>query len=358
MESPKPKITWKTILFPLIGLAAFFLYIYLFNVDIPTIIATAQTADPLPYTLAAILSFVEIFFYSESWRILINFLQIKLSIVRSYLFVWYGIFLDIIIPAESVSGEAARIYLIQRDLGVTSCGPAAASLVTHRLLGMAMNVVILIAGTSLMFLEGLPTGIILNLILFLTAAIAIILLVLIVFSFKEQWSLRVINGLVKAAEYITRGKWKGLAKIREDACRIVGSFHESMKKFWRNPKPLALSLLGLSVTWVLSLSVSFLVFVSLRTQIAWSAILITSATVLAVKSIPLGIPFEVGLPEITMATLYTSFGIPADISATATILNRIITLWVRFFIGLGVQQWLDLKPVITSHANNKKADKT
>ena len=127
-----------------------------------------------------------------------------------------------------------------------------------------------------------------------------------------------------------------------------------MKKFGRNPKPLVLSLLGLSVTWVFNLSVSYLVFLSLRHPVPWSVILITSAIVLAVKSIPIGIPFEVGLPEITMTTLYTILLGPeyAAISATATILNRIITLWLRFFIGLGAQQWLDLKPVITVCADN------
>jgi uncharacterized protein (TIRG00374 family) len=131
-----------------------------------------------------------------------------------------------------------------------------------------------------------------------------------------------------------------------------------MKRFGRNPKPLVFSLLGLSVTWVFSLSVSYLVFLSLRTPVSWSVILITSAIVLAVKSIPVGIPFEVGLPEITMTTLYTSLGVPAGISATATILNRIITLWLRFFIGLGAQQYLDLKPVITVCADSLTTEKT
>ena len=83
VESPKPKLSWKTALFPLIGLIAFFLYIYLFQVDIPAIIATAQTADPLPYALAIAFSIMEIFFYAISWRVLVNFLQIKLSIIRS-----------------------------------------------------------------------------------------------------------------------------------------------------------------------------------------------------------------------------------------------------------------------------------
>jgi hypothetical protein len=223
---------------------------------------------------------------------------------------------------------------------------------------MAMNVAVLFTGMGLLVIEGQTSGLILSLILFLAAAITAILLLLIVFSFKEQWSLKVINGLVNAAQFITRGRWKGLAKIREDVCRITTSFHDSMKEFGRNPKPIVFSLLGLGATWVFSLSLSYLVFLSLRTSVSWSVILITSSIVLAVKSIPIGIPFEVGLPEITMTTLYTSLGIPAGISATATILNRVITLWLRFFIGLGAQQWLDLKSVITVRADNIKAEKT
>src|SRR3990170_1893050 len=224
VEVLKPRLNWKTALFPIVGLVAFFAYIYLFQVDIPAIIATAQTADPLPYALAIAFSILEIFFFAVSWRVLLNFLQIKLSIIRSYLFVWYGIFLDIIIPAESVSGEAVRIYLIQREQGISSCGPAAASLVTHRILGMAMNVAVLFAGMGLLFVEGQTSGLILDVIIFLAGAITAILLLLIVFSFKEQWSLKVISALVRAAQFITRGRWKRLPKIKEDACRITKSF--------------------------------------------------------------------------------------------------------------------------------------
>ena len=223
---------------------------------------------------------------------------------------------------------------------------------------MAMNVAVLFVGMGLLFTEGQTSGLILNLVLFLAAGITAVLLLLIVFSFKEKWSLKTIDSLVRAANFLTRGKWHGLAKIKEDACRMTAGFHDSMKEFRHNPKPLVSSLLGLVVTWILSLSVSYLVFMSLRTPVSWSIILITSAIVLAVKSIPIGIPFEVGLPEITMTTLYTSLGIPAGIAATATILNRIITLWLRFFIGLTAQQWLDLKPVLTVCADNVKAGKT
>jgi hypothetical protein len=39
-------------------------------------------------------------------------------------------------------------------------------------------------------------------------------------------------------------------------------------------------------------------------------------------------------------------------------LNRILTLWLRFFIGLGTQQYLDLKPVVTVCTESSTAQKT
>jgi uncharacterized protein (TIRG00374 family) len=351
MESPKPKITLKTLLFPIIGLAAFFLYIYLFNVDITGIIATAEHADLFLYAIAAVLSLLEVFFFSVSWRVLANFLLIKLSVVRSYLFVWYGIFVDTIVPAESVSGEALRVYLVTKEQGNSVCGRVVASLVAHRILGMVMNVVVLIAGVAILYTEAEINPLVFNLILLVAVGITATLLLMIFFSYKEEWSLKVINWLVRAGKFLTRGRWQGqLTKIREDACRIAKSFHDSMKEFKHNPKTLIFSLFYLGITWVLSLSIPYLVFMSLRFSVSWSVILITATIVLAVKSIPLGV-FEVGIPEITMTTLYTSLGVPAEISATATILTRLLTLWLRFFVGFIAQQWVELKPVLAADSS-------
>ena len=55
-----------------------------------------------------------------------------------------------------------------------------------------------------------------------------------------------------------------------------------------------------------------------------------------------------------MTTLFISMGVPGAMAATATILSRIITLWLFFIIGFGAQQWLELKPVISTAANTEK----
>ena len=337
---------------------AFFLYILLFNVDLPAIIATAQRANPIIYSAAIVISLLEVFLYAISWRALLNNLQVKLSVLRSYLFVWYGIYMDIVIPAESVSGEVCRVYLVKREQ-CNAGGKVVASVVTHRILGMAMNIIFLVVGISLLFTEGTASPLIFNLILFFTVAIAAIIALLLVLSFKETWSIRAINALIHFGEVITRGKWKKLAQIKEDALRDTGIFHDSMKEYIRKPKTLVVPTVLLASNWLCSIAVPYLVFLSLDFPVPWSVILITSAIVVAVKSIPIGIPFEVGLPEITMTTLFTSLlGIQtAALCATATILSRIITLWLRFGIGFAAQQWVELKPVLAP-SNGACAEKT
>ncbi len=347
MESTKPKIKRWTIVLPIIGLVAFFLYLLLFNVDIPQIIATAQRANPLIYSAAILVSLVEVFFYAVSWRAILSFLHVKISVLRSYLFVWYGIFMDIVIPAESISGDLCRVYLVNREQCGTG-GKVVASVVTQRLIGMGMNILFLIVGVYLLFTETQVNPLIFNLILFFTVAIATIMALLLFLSVKEKWSLKVINALIGFGEFITSGKWKKLSLYKEEAVKDAKIFHDSMKEFIHKPIMLVMPIVYTVINWSCSLAIPYLVFLSLGYNISWSAILITLAIVVAVKSIPIGVPFEVGLPEITMTTLYTSLlGIDAaGICATATILSRIITLWLRFGVGFAAQQWVELKAVL------------
>ena len=339
LESPKPKITWKTFVFPLLGLVGFFIYIYLFKVDILGIISTAKTADPLIYAIAIVFGLLEVFFFTVSWRVLTNYLKIKISIFRAYLYVWYGIYVDTIVPAQSISGEVTRTYLCTRD----KCGPfgkVVASLFAHRLLGMILNVVALVAGLFLLTRGVNVNSLVFNAIILVAAAIVGIISLMVILSFKQQWTLKVVNFATHFIFRITFGR-VSLTKLTGQAVEVTGHFHESMVEFSRNPKAIAGSMFFLVVSWFFSLSIPFLVFQSLGSQVTWSVIIVTSAIFLAVKAIPIGVPFEVGLPEAVMTTLYISMGVYGPLAATATILVRIITLWFRFFAGFVSQQYLE-----------------
>jgi len=340
------------VLFPLLGIIGFFLYVYLFNVDLLGILETAKKANPLIYSAALLCGVLEIFFFTASWHTLSSHINIKMSLKRAFLYVSYGLYIDIVIPAESVSGELTRAYLVTRDQ-CSSFGKAMASLFMHRLLGMAMNVIILIAGIALLTVDAQVDATIFNFIIFVAVAITALTAAMTVLAFKKTWMLKVINWVTNFVCKISRGKW-GLGKLKDEAIEITNHFHDSMTEYRHNLKPVAESLLYLGITWFFSLAIPYLVFQSLGQPVSWGIILITSAIVLAVKAIPVGVPFEVGIPEATMTSLYIAMGVDPALSATATILTRIITLWFRFFVGFASQQYLELKPVIIKTATNGK----
>ena len=338
---------------PLIGIAAFLIYIFIFQVDIGAIFEELKSVNLYVYLIAVIISLLEVFLFSLSWRALINFLDVKLSVIKSYLLVWSGIFVDTLVPAESISGEAMRIYLIAKEKGNNTCGRVVASLVTHRMLGMMMNVIILIAGMSLLYTEGHIDPLVRNIVSFLTASISFGAVLILVISFREKWSSKLLTYIINIIKNFTPKRWKDkVSHLGDLAISMARSFHDSMVIFRKNPKALIISFGYLILTWISALSIPYLVFLSLNYPISWSIILVTAGIVMSVRATPIGIPFEVGLPEITMTALYTALGVPPALSATATILIRLITLWLRFFFSFIGQQLLNLKPLL---ANKEKS---
>lgn len=330
---------------PAIGLLTFVAYLILFKVDIPGILEKARLVNPLTYSIAIILVIVDPLLFAASWWVMLNFLSIKVSVFKAYLYTWYGIFIDIIIPGESVSSEISRVYLVTRDVPGTS-GKAVASVVTHRMMSMGMTVATMVFGTAMLLGQGQTNTILFNLSLLSAILTSISLVFLILLCTRENWAMKLVNMVLGFVEYVGRGRWK-LDKIREDAHKAARIFHESMKELGHNPRILVESTSLFVSSWIASASVPYFVFLAIGFPVDWSAILITSAIVSAIRSIPIGVPFEVGLPEIVMTLLYgfVSPVITTQIAATVTVLTRILTLWMRFFIGFVAQQWLEYKAI-------------
>lgn len=338
----KIETSWKNFILPLLGATVFLAYIYIFGVDIFQIIDLLQNIKLDLYMLAAFSTIIDTLFFTFAWYFLLRFLSIKISFARAHLFVWFGIYMDIIIPAESISGEISRVYLVTKENNGT-IGKVTASLVAQRLLGMGITIVSLLLGIIFLFTEGQLYGLMLNLTVLLTMLTFVFLFLTIILCVKEQWTMRVLDAMIKFGKWVSRGRWK-LDKLKEDAKSAAKAFHSAIREFGSSPKTLALASLSSAISWTLSLSIFYLCFLSVGyTTISLGAILVIGSIFVAVKSIPVGIPFEVGLPEITLTTLFMLVGVPPQTSATVTVLVRILTLWLRFFIGFAVQQWLAIK---------------
>ena len=145
LTQPKYTVTWKTLILIPMGLIAFLAYVYVFRVDIQDIVAKVQHINLNFYVLATVAAVLDTLFFTFAWHSLLRFLKVKVSLFKSFLFVWIGIFVDGLIPAESISGEVTKIYLVNKEHDGTA-GAATASVVAQRLIGMGLNVTTLLIG--------------------------------------------------------------------------------------------------------------------------------------------------------------------------------------------------------------------
>jgi len=336
----------KSIPFLLIGLLIFVCYLYFF-VGIPEMIATIQSVNPFYYSLAIIAFLLDILFYALTWHYFLLPLSVKTSFKKTFLFVWVGAFVDILVPAESVSGDISKAYLMSKETNENT-GRVAASVVSHRILSSAVTLGSLIIGSlSFLVLRHEIPGFILNLILLVSFGTGITLVFLFLLSFKEQMTRKITDSLLRLITFVSRGRWR-LTTLRSEAQRALKAFHQAIDVLGAHPTSLVPPVIFSIVSWLFSLLISLLVFLSLGYPISFSVIVTVYSISCAIQAIPAGIPAEVGIVEPIMISLYALLGVPVDIGGAATILTRILTVWLKLTIGFAATQWVGIKTLAGS----------
>ena len=346
---PKRKtLLYRTVPFLIIGLLAFVLYLVFFvNID-EMIVTIEQTNVPI-YLISAVATVLEVGLFSSAWHYFLKPLSATLPFKRAFMYVWASSFIDLLIPAESVSGEISRIYFITHD-GVDT-GKAVASVVTQRILGTFLIIGTLISGALYLLIFQIPfPSLVQSLIYFVIAVSAIFLCLVSVVWFKENWTQNLIDKIIVFIERVTRGRWN-LNAWRDKARKDTRIFYESIRSFGANPKKLVFPILFSTLSWFFSILVYYLVFAAIGYyDLNWAILIVVYSLVVALKSIPIGIPWEFGVTEIAMTTLFGAFLGPQwlPISAAATILIRIVTDFFRFVVGFGAFQWIGIKTLTES----------
>ena len=343
---PKRKtLLYRTVPFLIIGLLTFVLYLVFF-VNIDEMIATIKQTNVPIYLISVVATVLEVGLFSSAWHYFLKPLSATLPFKKAFMYVWASSFIDLLIPAESVSGEISRIYFITHD-GVDS-GKAVASVVTQRILGTFLIIGTLISGALYLLIFQIPfPSLTQSLIYFVIAAAAIFLCLISVVWFKENWTQNLIDKIIVFVERITRGRWN-LNAWRDQARKDTRTFYESIRSFGASPRKLVLPI-GFSIlSWFFSILVYYLVFAAIGYILDWAILIVVYSLVIALKSIPVGIPWEVGVTEIAMTTLFGAFGVPLSISAAATVLIRIVSDGFRFVVGFGAVQWIGIKTLMES----------
>ena len=334
----------RTIPLLLIGLLIFIGYLYFF-VDIPKMLTTIQHINLFYYSLAVAVLLLDMLTYSLTWQYFLHPLSINVPLKKTFLITWIGFFVDLLIPSESISGDASKAYLMTKESDENT-GKVVASVVSHRILSMTITLSSLIVSSlSLLILQYELPVLVSNLILLIAVGTAIPLIFIFLLCLREQLTQRLIDLLLRFLAFISRGRLK-LASLRSKAKKALNAFHQSIEILGRNPRSLVQPVFFSIVSWILSIFVSYLVFFSLGYPVSFVLLTIVYSIIVTIQNIPIGVPSEVGIVEIVMTSLYGLLGVPSGISAAATVLIRVLTIWFRFLLGFVAIQWIGVKALI------------
>ncbi|MFQ6087086.1 MAG: flippase-like domain-containing protein, partial [Candidatus Bathyarchaeia archaeon] len=287
MEIEKGSALKKGFPLLLLGLFVFLIYVYFF-VGFADIVNIFLLADPFYYSLAFIMFLLSTTFYSLTWWRLLHILSVKTTFRKPFLFTWVGTFVDLLIPAEAVSGEVSRAYLMYRDSNEDS-GKIVASVVSHRILSMATTLGGMIGASTFFILRYEPSELVVGFILLVAVGTASSLFLLIYLSLKEKATTKLVDWIVNLLKRIFKARLKA-TWLTSTAKKILREFHKGIYILGERPRKLVLPITFSILAWLFDILIAFFVFSSLHVSVPISAIIIVYSISIAVQTIPVGIP--------------------------------------------------------------------
>ena len=337
---------YRSLILIIIGNIAFILYLVFF-VGIGSLIDFLSRLNlyqyALFYSIAAAAVVLAVFFDSLIWHSLLKPLSIKVKLRKLFLYNWIGNFVEMVVPCETVCGEATRIYLSQKETA-SNAGIAAAPVVSSRIISTFVYTGGLIIGfASLLLTRSVPIylGGLFILIIVGTSSIVGAIFYL---AFSDNAVQKLVNFLMRLVKIVTKNQAK-LELQKEKITRSLASFGDSFRVYRQHPRYLVQPIIFAIIAWFFSLVVYLMVFYSLSfdgiSLIDLTLIYCVQATV---ETITAGFP--VGAVEITTINLYSLYGVPLVIAGAATTLTRLLTFWFQIIIGYPLVQFTELKNLL------------
>ncbi len=330
------------------GIFVFLLYIY-FLVPFNDLVQTFQQVNPFYLFLALAVLFLAHGFYAFTWQKLLEMLSVKTSFLKAFQFTWVANFVDILVPAESVSGDFLRIYLLSKEKS-GDAGKIAASVLCHRLLVTLISVLGLLISTMYFMLYNNPPTLVLEIVATIATLNAAVFGLVIYIGAKKEAAEKIVNWTINVLVNVTRGRWK-FEHQKELAVKTMNKFYEGITVFRQTPKgfivPVFSSIIAVALD-ILIMALAFLSIGPIENMISLSALIIVYSSSAIIHYIPI-VSGELGTMEIFLTTMFTLLGTQQTIAiyTAATVLIRILTLWVRLFVGGIIVQMMGIKSLTT-----------
>lgn len=314
----------------MLALGAIIFVLYIYFVGFWQIVDVISSLDLRLATAAVLIDLACIGLFALSWQFLLE--KPGLNFMNCVKIVLVSIFGDLMIPTASISGELLRINLTMKKANLNA-GQVTASVLLHRLLlGITFGGVL---GFSLIMLIATQSMQISALYIFV--AIGGIDIGLGILGAYAIYNVKRFKGILRGFVFHTAGFVRVFRRSYEPE-KMYGkleagfdSFHGAIIGISR--VRLIISSAILTLRWFIVALIPYLMFYSLNYEVSYWLVLTVSIFVSMIQMVPIGIPGLMGVMEVSMTAFFISFGIPANIAASATILTRLVLFWFELLLS-------------------------
>ncbi|MCX8188766.1 MAG: flippase-like domain-containing protein [Nitrososphaeria archaeon] len=324
----RPKFTRRHAMLLSIGLLILAIFILLS--DFFSVLEVILLSDKTNFLLGFLSMFVGVILYTISWLILLKSSGIRLTFVKAFESVWISVFFNIMIPTASLSGEVFRIWYVVKETN-SGYGNAAATVFIHRILCFIPFMLGSILGFIYFLIAYSLPAYLSSILVFISTLISFGFFLLVMLWFRPKITIKIALKIAALLEKIVYKK--NPLKLKDSLQKAFVEFENSLKILGYNRLSLILSLIFAVLFWIFDVAVAYFVFQSLNYPLSFILIVAVYTIGITVQLIPVGVPGMVGIVETIMSGLYTLAGIPLSISVAATMMIRVIMMWLEALIG-------------------------
>lgn len=316
----------KSIALIALGMGVYFVYLY--HLGFQEIIRALANVNLAIFSLGIVLALAGILGDSLSWQEITKRFDYNVPIWEIFLIYMSCIFMNNLIPSGSFSGETTRIYFLDKIAGNSRIDRSSATVAATRIITAIPFIVGTIIGLAYLALATDAPAWTLATCSGITVILFFLNLGFFGVCYADGWLERIIFSLADHIERIFR-----IHIDRSMASGVMSQFHQSMNMLASHKRTLFISTFWSVVGWLCMTLVATTIFHSMGVSVPLRAVFAVYTVMIFLQMLPIFLPGGIGLVDIVMITLFSAIGVPMHSAVAASILIRLIQLWLLTAMG-------------------------
>ncbi|WP_323736984.1 UPF0104 family protein [Methanosphaera sp. ISO3-F5] len=292
------------------------------------ILSALQTANMNYVLLAIVVQIIILALWNTRWSIICKSLNIPHKQLPLFAMTIIGLAINDLTPSGRSGGEPVRAYLLSKSSN-EDFKRTFASVMGDKIFDTFPFMVLAIFAIAYLMLylhlsASLFSLLLISLLLFIIALLFIILL-----CFNEAIALSTVKWVFRQIKRFTNK----VDKYEETALTSLLGFQNSLKYLLSNKRLLIVASAISFLVWFLELLRVYIVFMAFGVNVSLGMIAAVFLVSSLIGIIPL-LPGGLGSIDGVMILLYSMAGISASVSTAATLIERMISLWMVLILGV------------------------